>query len=121
MTVEPENPYTGRLRMFAFFPYVLALGLAFIAQSLIWSFTDLGDLDSLLRISGGVLIWVMALLAIAVGDRARQVQVHGATAPWDKPDPSFLDSMLLLSLRHLGVFMLAVALVVLVAIWLPVF
>lgn len=118
---ETKNPYEARLAMFTFFPYALALGSAFIAQSLIWSFTDLGDLDSLLRIGGGVLIWVIALFAVAVADRARQVHVHGATPPWEKRDRGLLDSLLLLSLNHLGVFLLAVALVVFVAIWLPAF
>lgn len=116
---DDTNPYEARLALFSFFPYMLALALGFIAQTVMWSYEDLADAGSLLHIGGGILIWLVALLIIAIGDKARQIVVHGADRPWDKPSPGILDRLLMLCLRYLGVFLIVLVVITIFVISLP--
>jgi hypothetical protein len=114
-----DEDLAARLKLFAFFPYVLALGLGILAQTLMWSYTDFAEPSSLIRFGGGVVVWLIAFTAVALGDRARQVLVNHAPAPWDKADPGRLDRLLTICLNHVRVFLLVVAAVTFVVIWLP--
>lgn len=105
-----------RLQVFAFFPYALTVGLAVLAQMLMWSYREADGVAAAARLIGGVFIWVLAFTAFGLGDRARSTLVRGGEAPWEKPEPGFSDRLLLLCLNHLGAFLLVVGLVSLAAI-----
>ncbi len=109
----------ARLRLFAFFPYVLALGLGFIAQTLMWANTDPFTARAMPRVAGGIFVWFLAFTVMALGERARNIVVDGGDAPWDKPNPRVLDRVLQLSLDHLGAFIAVTGMVALLAVWLP--
>ncbi len=108
----------GRLRLFAFFPYLLALALIVLAQTFMWSYDDLGDSPP--HLIFGLIVWSSALVAVGLGDRALHVLVRGGDPPWEKTQPGPLDRLLLLCLTNLGIFLSFVAVMTLMAVSLPI-